>query len=345
MCSAPGKEVNMRITDSTVSMSSAHKSMQLAQARTVRNRRAGDPGEQSLGFYQNFLSQPLKQINTGTLRPASADAIRSIRIQLLHRIFDYLRGMHSYDSSGVYDVSSNDTISDGSDTVSGVSPGSIWVKTASNSFIYHEEEATSFVSSGTVKCADGREIDFGVELSMSRSFTQMYEEFTIEDYFVTDPLVINIDSDITAVSDFKFLFDLDCDGKKENISFAGAGSGFLALDMNDDGIINDGSELFGTKSGNGFADLAEYDSDHDGWIDEDDDIFSRLKVWTKDEYGNDKLLNLKEADVGAIFLGSARTQFSLNNVYNRTDAYIRSTGVFLRESGAVGTLAQLDMTS
>ena len=131
----------------------------------------------------------------------------------------------------------------------------------------------------------------------------------------------------------------------ENISFAGAGSGFLALDMNDDGIINDGSELFGTKSGNGFADLAEYDSDHDGWIDEDDDIFSRLKVWTKDEYGNDKLLNLKEADVGAIFLGSARTQFSLNNVYNRTDAYIRSTGVFLRESGAVGTLAQLDMTS
>ena len=115
----------MRITDSTVSMSSAHKSMQLAQARTVRNRRAGDPGEQSLGFYQNFLSQPLKQINTGTLRPASAEAIRSIRIQLLHRIFDFLRGMHSYDSSCVYDVSSNDTISDGSDTVSGVSPGSI----------------------------------------------------------------------------------------------------------------------------------------------------------------------------------------------------------------------------
>lgn len=335
----------MRITDSTVSMSSAHKSMQLAQARTVRNRRAGDPGEQSLGFYQNFLSQPLKQINSGGLRPGNADAIRSIRLQLLHRIFDFLRGMHSCDTASIYDVSSGETPEGFSNGSSGVSPGSIWVRTASNSFIYHEEEATSFVSSGTVKCADGREIDFGVELSMTRSFTQMYEEFTIEDYFVTDPLVINIDSDITGLSDFKFLFDLDCDGQKENISFAGAGSGFLALDLNNDGTINDGSELFGTKSGNGFADLAKYDSDHDGWIDEDDDIFSRLKVWTKDENGNDKLLNLKEADVGAIFLGNAKTQFSLNNMYNRTDAYIRSTGVFLRESGTVGTLAQLDMTS
>ena len=336
----------MRITDSTVSMSSAHRSMQLAQARTVRDRRAGDPGEQSLGFYQNFLSQPLKQLNAaGSSRLKSADAIRSIRMQLLHRIFDFLRGMHSYGTSDIYDVSSGETVSDASGSSAGISPGSIWVKTASNSFIYHEEETTSFVSGGLVRCADGREIDFGVEMSMTRSFTQMYRDFTVQDYFVTDPLIINIDSDITSVSDFKFLFDLDCDGHEESISFAGAGSGFLALDLNDDGRINDGSELFGTRSGNGFADLAGYDSDGDGWIDEDDGIFSRLKIWTKDENGKDMLLNLKEADVGAIFLGSANTQFTLNNAFNQTNAFIRSTGVFLRESGMVGTLSQVDLTS
>ncbi len=335
----------MRITDSTVSMSSAHRSMQFAQARTVRNRRPGDPGEQSLGFYQNFLDQPLRQLQSGKTRMNNADAIRSIRLQILHRIFDFLRGFRSCDTAGIYDVSSGETALGTPGSSAGVSPGSIWVRTASNSFLYHEEESTSFVSSGVVRCADGREIDFGVELSMTRSFTQLYEEFTTEDYFVTDPLVINIDSDITHVSDFKFLFDLDGDGKRENISFAGAGSGFLALDLNDDGIINDGKELFGTRSGNGFADLAKYDSDGDGWIDEDDEIFNRLKVWTKDENGNDKLLDLKEADVGAIFLGNVNTQFSLNNMMNHTDAYIRSTGVFLRESGSVGTIAQLDMTS
>lgn len=99
----------------------------------------------------------------------------------------------------------------------------------------------------------------------------------------TDPLMINLDANIGSVSDQKFFFDLDSDGKEEQISFAGKGSGFLALDKNGDGKINDGSELFGTSSGDGFKDLAEYDEDKNGWIDENDSIFSKLKVWTKDE--------------------------------------------------------------
>ena len=68
-------------------------------------------------------------------------------------------------------------------------------------------------------------------------------------------------------------------------------------------MINDGNELFGTKSGDGFKDLAKYDKDRNGWIDEADDIFDDLRIWTKDEQGNDKLLTLKEAGVGAIYLG------------------------------------------
>ncbi len=39
--------------------------------------------------------------------------------------------------------------------------------------------------------------------------------------------------------------------------------------------INDGSELFGTSSGDGFKDLATYDEDENGWIDENDSIFSK----------------------------------------------------------------------
>ena len=86
-------------------------------------------------------------------------------------------------------------------------------------------------------------------------------------------------------------------------------SGFLALDKNSDGIINDGSELFGTKTGNGFSELAEYDSDGNGWIDENDEVYDQLKVWVKDENGKDTLLSLKEANVGAICLGSSKTTF------------------------------------
>lgn len=172
-------------------------------------------------------------------------------------------------------------------------------------------------------------------------------EFNIletQTYIKTDPLMINLDTDIGSVSDQKFYFDLDADGKKEQIFFAGQGSGFLALDKNGDGIINDGSELFGTKSGDSFKDLATYDSDGNGWIDENDSIFSRLRIWTKDADGNDYLMDLKKADVGAIYLGNIDTQFSLKDDENKLNAEIKKSGIYLRESsGAVGTLNHVDL--
>lgn len=63
------------------------------------------------------------------------------------------------------------------------------------------------------------------------------------------------------MTDQKFYFDLDADGTADRISMLKSGSGFLALDKNGNGKIDDGSELFGTQSGDGFADLEEYDID------------------------------------------------------------------------------------
>ncbi len=151
-----------------------------------------------------------------------------------------------------------------------------WKKITATSAFMTEVENTTYTAQGVVKTADGREISFGVNVEMSRAFCQKYESLVKEDYIFTDPLVINLDSNVASVSDQKFLFDLDGDGKKENISFTGKGSGFLALDKNGDGVINDGNELFGTKSGDGFKDLAKYDKDRNGWIDEADDIFDDL---------------------------------------------------------------------
>ena len=210
---------------------------------------------------------------------------------------------------------------------------------------YEERESTSFYSSGTVVTADGRQIEFDIEAEMSRSFAQ-YTDVQI-DYGAAqlmDPLVINMEGGTTEVSDQKFLFDIDCDGELDNISLLAKGCGFLALDRNNDGVINDGSELFGTKSGDGFRDLAEYDEDGNGWIDENDDIFSRLKVWTKDEDGNDRLMDLKQADVGAIYLGNVDTAFYLKDSENRTNGMLQRTGVYLKEStGAAGTLNHVDL--
>lgn len=212
-------------------------------------------------------------------------------------------------------------------------------------YCYHEEECTSFETTGTVKTSDGREIDFQLELSMSRSFTEVYSRsFSFGSGMFTDPLVINMDCDAADVCDQKFYFDLDADGHEEAISRLGPGSGFLALDKNGDGKINDGTELFGTKSGNGFRDLARYDLDKNGWIDEGDDIFKDLMIWSKDSNGSDRLIGLGAAGVGAIYLGSCESEFSLNRLDNNDpNARIRSTGIFLYENGSMGTLQQLDL--
>ena len=217
----------------------------------------------------------------------------------------------------------------------------------STSYFHSESETTTFTTNGVVKTADGREINFGLSLGMSRSFQEYYEEhydMTVLQQKYLDPLVINIDSNIAGLSDQKFYFDLDCDGELDEISSLQAGSGFLALDLNGDGVINDGSELFGTKSGNGFKDLAKYDSDGDGWIDEDDEVWSKLLIWCKDENGKDKLYTLAEAGVGAICLQNVSTEFALNSMTdNRNNGVIRNTGIFLYENGGVGTVQHLDL--
>ena len=160
-----------------------------------------------------------------------------------------------------------------------------------------------------------------------------------------DPLVINFDGSGAQLTDMQFAFDLDVDGQRENIAFVSSGSGFLALDKNGDGKVNDGAELFGARSGNGFADLAQYDQDGNQWIDENDAVYNQLRIWQKDASGQDSLRTLAQAGVGALHLGQVASPFSINTATNQSLGLVRSSGVFLYESGQAGALQQLDLTT
>ena len=209
----------------------------------------------------------------------------------------------------------------------------------------YEHEAVQFQSAGTVKTADGREISFSINMNMERSFLS-HEEFHLragDALRPIDPLVINFGRSTVAPGQDKFEFDLDNDGQTEMISFVAPGSGFLALDINGDGIINNGGELFGPQTGNGFAELSGYDLDGNNWIDENDDIYDKLRIWTKDEQGNDILFALGQKGIGAIFLGSVATPFALKDSANQAHGQLLTSGVFLRESGEAGVIQQIDL--
>lgn len=342
----------MRIGGSTIAMTSQrkyseYKSIQYAEYNGLINERVSvDPeGKEKSLFDQikdaaeqkNMKDLTDKTSQTrGTIVSSegykSLKSIRELRMALLENIINAFARRNGGGTEFTYAPLQQ---SGGSTT---------YIRQTVESGFYKEEENTAFVSEGKVITKDGKEINFNVSFEMSRSFQASYESYSESTYVLCDPLVFNFEGNTADITDQKFMFDLDCDGKEEEIASLGKGSGFLALDKNGDGIINDGTELFGTKSGDGFADLAEYDEDGNGWIDEDDGIFSQLRIWTKNEKGEDELISLKDAGVGAINLSSISTAFSNTDNFNDTMAVIQKTGIFLYENGNAGTIQHIDFT-
>lgn len=207
-----------------------------------------------------------------------------------------------------------------------------------------ESEQTAFAAEGVIRTSDGKDVRFRLSLEMQREFFRDSNVSVREgDAVRKDPLVINFGGSAAQLTDTKFSFDLDSDSTAEKMSFVGAASGFLALDKDGNGAIDNGSELFGTQSGNGFADLAAYDSDKNNWIDGNDAVYSKLLVWSKDAAGKDTLDTLAQRNVGALYLGNVATPFDLKDSANTLQGQVRSSGIYLREDGSAGTLQQVDL--
>ena len=102
----------------------------------------------------------------------------------------------------------------------------------------------------------------------------------------TDPLIIDIDGDGVGVinqATSSVFFDMDASGTVNEVSWIDAEDGFLVRDLNNNGIIDDASEMFSSSTDaatrTGFDALARHDDNLDGKIDADDDVFETLLVW------------------------------------------------------------------
>jgi protocatechuate 3,4-dioxygenase beta subunit len=102
-------------------------------------------------------------------------------------------------------------------------------------------------------------------------------------------------------------FDLLGNGKPIQSGWLSGEDGFLAVDANSNGVIDDINELFGgVNKGDGYAKLAAYDSNGDGMVDASDAAFADLRIW-KDVDGDHQtdageLLTLTEAGVASLSL-------------------------------------------
>lgn len=168
-----------------------------------------------------------------------------------------------------------------------------------------------------------------------------------------DPLILDMDGDGFNIESKKYgtYFDLNCDGFAEKINWTNRDA-ILALDLNGNGRIDDGREVFGdyhlladgSRASNGFEALAQYDTNGDGVIDSQDAIFNSLRLWT-DANSNGiseggELKTLAEMGIKEI-----RLNYEAANLTTGTEALIGNTATFVYEDDREGSIGELWVAS
>ena len=201
-----------------------------------------------------------------------------------------------------------------------------------------ESESCTFAASGNVCLADGSTRSFDVGYKMER-----HEESTsLGIGTFKDPLMLDFGAPENKFGANAIDFDIDADGDTEQVRVPAGNTAVLFNDINHNGKADDGNELFGAKSGDGFADLAKLDGDGNGWIDEGDAAFADLKLWQTGKDGESTVKSLTEAGVGALATGHEDTPFTIKDD-GEAIAQQRASSVWLGETGGAGLVRQVDL--
>ena len=163
-------------------------------------------------------------------------------------------------------------------------------------------------------------------------------------HYFYDPLVLDLDGDgIETIAHNKSngaFFDNDSDGLKVATGWVKSDDGLLVFDRNGDGVINDGTEVFGDntqlengeKALHGFEALADLDSNKDGKIDKNDKLFDHLKIWRDLNHDGisqeGELFNLKDLEIKSLNLAYQDTNQTLNgnNLLTQIGSYEKEDG-------------------
>ncbi len=167
-----------------------------------------------------------------------------------------------------------------------------------------------------------------------------------------DPLTLDLDGDgletIGINPTTPILFDHDADGVRTATGWVKPDDAFLVFDRNGNGTIDNGRELFGDSTAlyaggtaaDGFAALAQEDTNHDGLVNTSDANWSSLRLWrdlNQDGISqSNELLTLESQNIAALKVGSTDHSQALAN-----GNQIADLGGFIKTDGSTGTLGEV----
>ncbi len=128
---------------------------------------------------------------------------------------------------------------------------------------------------------------FMVQADLMNWSSEVYRELRDQGVCGMSPLVLDLDGngiELTSMSN-GVQFDLLANGTPVRTAWVSTGDALLVLDRNQNGRVDDASELFGNRTGgddhaDGFAALAQLDANGDRVIDAKDPAFGMLRLWT-----------------------------------------------------------------
>jgi hypothetical protein len=336
----------MRITGSDISLAAAsqrvHYQQQTTAVRVTRAAADERPGPQTPPRSDDSTAHETSK-PTKTRRPLwEKDPLLARYIDLLERTFGVK--VKILDPDDLTAGGASEVLVRQAEALGARSGPSLAI-TVDITHTRYESEQVEFSAAGRLTTSDGRTIDLELQSRVSREYLERsHTRMTFGDAPVKDPLVLNLDGLPASLDEAQIEFDLDADGQLDRFHVLGGGSAYLSWDRNGDGIVNDGSELFGPQTGNGFSELAAHDGDGNRWIDEADAIWTQLRLWQPSTEGPGTATGLSAAEIGAIYLGSVATPFTLTpGSSEQARGDVRSTGLFLHEDGTPGTVQQLDL--
>jgi len=171
-----------------------------------------------------------------------------------------------------------------------------------------------------------------------------YSKFEMTAAALKDPLIVQFSKqsigNITATTEF----DINQDKTLNTLPIFSGDVGYLVFDKNANGVADNGSELFGPQTGNGFNELSQLDSNNNGFIDEDDQAFKNLYIWQPENNNQQtQWLSLQQADIKAISTTAIATPFSFYDQNNELSAQLTKSSFAISSSGQARGVHQLDV--